>query len=269
MAKKQREPAKCRVCGKIEPLTEEHILPRAAGGNKTIKVFTGAELLRTLRADNDKKPYGVIKQNGHTEFTLCRSCNSHSGLVYDKDFADFYNTIAYKVAELVQDVKLNDSQTLDDYLHHKQILIKLEDIKPMNIAKRMLVAFCSVEFEGMTDRNSEIRRAIMDKTYKPDTRDFSLYMTPHVGSMSYFATMTSLSSLGTEKTIAQAFAGIEIGPLAFYFSKRDEHKKGGSLSKCIDITNWLTDCDYDQKAKVEIGGQFLGPLMMNFPMQSW
>ncbi|MGB3945578.1 MAG: hypothetical protein WBK76_01945 [Candidatus Saccharimonadales bacterium] len=269
MVRKQREPAKCRVCGKIERLTEEHILPRAAGGNKTIKVFTGTEMLKTIKKDSGEKPYGVIKQSGHTEFTLCKSCNNHSGLVYDKDFADFYNTIAYKIAELVQDVKLEDNQTLDNYLLNQQILIELDGVKPMNVAKRVLVAFCSVEFAGLTDRSPEIRKAIMEKTYTPDTSQFSLYMTPHVGSSSYFATMASLSGLGTGKIVTQAFAGIEIGPLAFYFSKRDEHKKGGNLSKCIDVTNWLTDCSYDQKAHVKIGGKFLNPLMMNFPAPEW
>lgn len=269
MAKKQREPAKCRICGNTEILTEEHILPRAAGGNKVIKVFSGTEMLKTLKIDSAEKPYGVIKQSGHTEYTLCSSCNNHSGLVYDKDFADFYNSFAYHVAKLVKDVELSEEQTLDDYLLNKQIVMKLEEVKPMNIAKRILVAFCSVEHEGMTDKNLEIRKAIMDKRYVPDTSKFSLYMTPHVGSISYFATMASISGLGTENSVTQAFAGIEIGPLAFYFAKRNEHKNGGSLGKCVDMTNWLTACEYDQKANIEIHAQFLKPLMMNFPMQKW
>lgn len=259
----------CRICGNIEILTEEHILPRAAGGSQVIKVFSGTEILKTLRKDNEQRPYGVIKQGGHTEFTLCRSCNNHSGLVYDKDFADFYNTVTYETSKLVRGVDLSDEQTLDDYLDNKQIIIKLYDIKPMNIAKRVLVSFCSVEHPGLTDDNPEVRKAIIDRLFKPDTAKFSLYMTPHIGSTSYFATMASIRDYGNGELISEAYAGIEIGALAFYLSEHNEHLKGGSLSKCINITNWLTDCEYDQKADVEIHGQFLKPLLMSFTSPEW
>lgn len=265
MAKRQKQSGKCRICGKFEVLTEEHILPRAAGGNREVKIYSGTEMLKTLNKNNTDRPYGRIRQNGYTEFTLCASCNNHSGLVYDKDFADFYNVVGQQVVKIALDNNIPDTKTLSDYLLDKPILVTIEGAKPMNIAKRILVAFCSVEFEGLAERNQEIRKAIMDKNYAPDVSGFSLYMTPHVGNESYHATMASTFNTKNGVFGIQAFAGIETGYLAFYLAKHDEHRQGGSLSGCIDITNWLTDCAYDQKAKIEIHGSFKKTLMINFP----
>ena len=265
MAKKQRQPNRCRICGKLEVLTEEHILPRAAGGNREAKIYSGTEMLKTLKANNINRPYGKIRQNGHTEFTLCASCNNHSGLVYDKDFADFYNAFGQQVLKIALENNIQDTNSLSEFLLNKSIVMTLEGVKPMNIAKRVLVAFCSIEFEGLTERNQEIRKAIIDKNYVPDISGFSLYMTPHVGNESYYARMASILETKSGTLVSQAFAGIETGYTAFYLADHDEHTKGGSLSGCIDITNWLVECSYDQKATIEIHGTFKKPLMIDFP----
>lgn len=265
MVKQQRQPDTCRICGKFEVLTEEHILPRAAGGNRLAKMYSGTEMLKTLKVDSDSKPYGMIRQNGHTEFTLCASCNNHSGHVYDKDFADFYNVFCRQIVDVGIANNVPDSRALAEFLLDKPIVVTVDGAKPMNVAKRLLVAFCSVEFEGLAEDNQEIRKAIMDKNYVPDTSGFSLYMTPHVGDESYHATMAHIFQAKDGSFKSEAFAGIETGFLSFFLAAHDEHKIGGKLKDCIDITNWLTDCSYDQRATIEIHGSFKKPLMINFP----
>lgn len=263
MAKTQREAEACRVCGNVEMLTVEHILPRAAGGGLPAKIYKGDELLKTL-GDNDETPKYVNQQNGFVAYTLCKSCNNYSGKYYDEDFSHFYNVINHEVAKLVRGIKLEGSETVGGVLAKSGVSIKLKGIKPFNIAKRILVMFCSVEHPGLTDRNPEIRKAITDKAYKPDVSEFSIYFTLHHGHEGYFGTLAALRMGGGGKNIVEAYAGVELGLLAFYFSDKDEHSKGGSLARTIDITHWLTEYDYDELDDVEMSVNFEETLGLKF-----
>ncbi len=259
----------CRVCGSDGKLTIEHILPRVAGGGEKTKIFTGDEMIKAAvrRQDTpkeeDEKPYGIIQQNGFTKRTLCKSCNSHSGKYYDKDFAALYNAVRYFVYQQTKDRGFTTIEEQDEFLSDKGLSLKLTKLKPHNITKRVLVAFCSVEHPGLTDRNPEIRKAIMQKEYKPDTSKFSIYFTPHIGANGYFGTLAALGG-----GVSHAYAGIELGPIAFYLSDHDAHTKGGPLEKCIDITYWLTDYEYDEEAgELEIFANFEKSFALNIP--SW
>lgn len=256
----------CRVCGKYGKLTVEHIIPRAAGGGEKTKIYTGDELIKAVsrrKGDEEyEKPYGKIKQNGYAEYTLCKSCNSYAGKHYDKEFSELYNAIGYFVSLQANDKDRPAGQTLDEYLADKGMIVRLTKLKPHNIAKRVLTAFCSVEHEGLTDRNIEIRKAIMDNKYRPDTSNFSIYFTPHIGSNGYFGTLAALSNDGA----VHVYAGIEIGPIAFYLASHDAHLKGGPLSRCIDVTNWLTDYEFDEEGgSLEIHANFENSLALNIP----
>lgn len=230
-------------------------------------MYSGTEMLKTLKQGNTEVPYGKIRQNGHTEYTLCASCNNRSGHVYDKDFADFYNVFNQQVVDLAMRHKIPDTSSLAKYMEGKAITITIEGLKPMNVAKRILVAFCSVEHAGLTDKIPEIRKAIMEKEYSPDTSDFSLYMTAHVGNESFFGRMAAIFQKKDGGYESQAFAGIETDFIGFYLADRDEHLKGGALAGCVDITNWLTNCKYDQVASVKIQTTFKKPILIDFPTE--
>ncbi len=100
--------------------------------------------------------------------------------------------------------------------------------------------------------------------YKPDVSDFSIYFTLHHGHEGYFGTIAALRVGSEGKNIVEAYAGVELGLLAFYFSSKDEHKKGGSLAKAIDLTQWLTDYEYDELADVEMSVNFEETLGLKF-----
>lgn len=270
MSNKRKVVGECRVCGVICDLSIEHILPRAAGGGEKTKIFTGDEVLKAVSRrqnateDEDEKPYGILQQNGFTKYTLCKSCNNYSGRYYDKDFAALYNAIRYFVHQQTKDLGFTVIEEQDNFLSDKGLFLKLGKLKPHNIAKRVLVAFCSVEHAGLTNRKPEIRKAVMNKDYIPDTRDFSIYFTPHIGSNGYFGTLAALTSDGA----VHSYAGIELGPLAFYLADHDAHLKGGGLSRCINITDWLTDYQLDEEAgTLEINANFEKSLALNVP--SW
>lgn len=269
MENRKNKYGRCRICGKQSKLTLEHILPRVAGGGKKVKLFTGDEFIKAAVREcdhtgskNDDKPFGIIKQSGLTDYTLCKSCNSHSGIYYDKDFANFYRSMQNSILYIANEQGIHDSEELDNFLSDKGMELKLSKAKPNNIAKRILVSFCSVEHEGLTDRKLEIRKAILDKDYVPKTDGFSIYLTPHIGGDLYYGTLSALTDDGIHN-----YAGIEIGAVAFYLAEHDAHIKGGPLAKCIDITDWLTKYKYDEEVDLDIRASFEKGFALNITPQ--
>jgi len=261
MTKKQTVKGVCRICGQNKILTEEHVIPRKAGGGTRIKLYSGNELLKAL---GSQKPYGEIKQNGHAEYTLCAGCNNLSGHIYDEDFANFFNIFAIQVPPNITIPKNTDPE---EYLENKKLDIMLMGVKPFNVAKRILVSFCSVDYPGLTDRKPEIRRAILDKDYHPKTNSFSLYLGLHVGNISFFATQAVMLH-PFSAPVFEAFAGIETDILAFYFSGHNEHLKGGHLTKCVDITTWLRKYSYNEIVNLRLELMFNRSLTLRFPVPS-
>ena len=186
----------CRICGIEKKLTQEHYIPRAAGGAMKLKLYKGEELMKTLHNDKDGKNYkpkGIFKQNGLAEYTLCKECNEYSGLYYDKDFALFYNIIHFGVQ---RNINIPEHTTTEQYLRGKSMKMTLKKLKPFNIAKRILVSFSSVEHAGLTERNSEIRKALLDKYYTPQTDDFGIYLSLHIGNSLHYGTIATLNLNG-------------------------------------------------------------------------
>jgi hypothetical protein len=253
----------CRICGLSKTLTEEHIIPRVAGGGASVKLYDGDQLLKTIGGGSEK-PYGKIKQNGHAEYTLCADCNNLSGRLYDEDFANFFNIFTQQIPSKVAVPK---GANAEDYLENKVINIDVKGTKPFNVAKRILVSFCSVDHPGLTDRIPEIKKAIMDKDYQPKTDGLSLYLGLHVGGSLYFGTQALLINAFTTP-VTLSYAGIETEVLAFYLAPHDEHTKGGGLLNCLDITPWLTRYKYDQIVTVRLELMFNKSLSIRFPMPS-
>lgn len=254
----------CRVCGDYSRLTEEHYIPRAAGGGQKIQLYSGEELIKVFQKDNYGeylKPYGQIRQAGLSEYTLCKRCNDEAGHNYDKNFADFHNRIHYGI---IQNINIPDGLSANEYLEGKGMEITLSDIFPLNIAKRILLSFCSVEHEGLTDRVPEIRKAIMEKDYRPNTKDFAIYMSLHVGNSAYYGTVAALKS-SNGKFYTQAYAGIENELLAFYFTNDPETISRG-MDNCVDITYWLTNFSYNQSESFVVNLMFQQSLMVRFPI---
>lgn len=254
----------CRICGEEKQMTEEHYIPRNAGGGIKAILYSGDELMKTLHKDengNTHKPRGKIKQSGLSDYTLCKECNEQSGTNYDKDFGRFYNGVHYL---LTSQLDIPNDSTTEEFLADKIVTMTLMDIKPCNIAKRILVSFCSIEHPVLTDRMPEIRKAIMDKDYAPDTDDFAIYLSLHVGNSAFYGTVAALMNIGGNNFV-QAYAGMENELLAFYFTGDKDTKKTG-LDMCVDITEWLTKYKYDEVANVQAELMFNRSKMLRFPI---
>lgn len=58
MAKKKVY-GKCRICGEEKQLTQEHYIPRAAGGGAKRTLYSGDELIKTLLSTSNFLQHSV------------------------------------------------------------------------------------------------------------------------------------------------------------------------------------------------------------------
>lgn len=250
---------RCRICGQKKKLSYEHILPRVAGGGKKVKLYQASDVLEADKNGVDN-PFGKIYQMGYGEYTLCKECNEYCGSHYDKDFAKFYRTLWRAVSEFVaKDYGDKDPDEVRKILLSGSYEVTLLNMKPLNIAKRVLASFCSIEDKAfITDRIPEIRKSIMDKGYRPKCCDFRLYFCLHLGNSAYFATIAALGKNGE----IYAFAGMETNPIAFYLTQQGAKMPPVNV---IDITHWLRDYEYDQVMDLACVIPFNKTLGLSFP----
>ena len=226
----------CRVCGEKTALSKEHIIPKKAGGNRRVKLYTAREVFQNK--GNMSKVHGRIVQTGLCGRTLCEKCNNHSGHYYDDAFSNFLNAINYNVDVLLRKSRVSCSMpdcsgiTIENRRPHK--------IKPMNIAKRVLVTFCSNEQWPISKNFPEIRNTIIEHTYKPCTEGFRIFFSALFrGNNGFFS---DISMLHTELGIL-TFSGFEYCHTGFYFTDKNCNMPRDML----DITSWLTEYNYDQE----------------------
>jgi len=84
---------KCRICGKIGPLTYEHVPPRKAFNSNKALVYYGRKI---LEQDSKGFPWEISSrlkgkqlQRGIGAYTLCERCNNNTGAWYGNAFVDF------------------------------------------------------------------------------------------------------------------------------------------------------------------------------------
>jgi len=251
----------CRICGKTKKLTREHIIPRSSGNIENADVYVGIDLI-TLRK-TPEKIRKEIRQGGFTVKTLCKQCNEKSGLWYDEDFSKFY--LAFK-EQIYPQITVPADVKPEDWLEDMRIHVKFTGpaIKPLNIAKRILVTLCSAEYENMTEkRYPEIRKAILDKDYTPDTSKFSIYLGLNLSNILVFPLQVALVQT-KEGLVSEKYAGVESEILSMYLAPHNEHTKGGHLIKCLDITDWLTNYHYDEVRDLDLEIMFIKSLSIRF-----
>lgn len=250
---------RCRICGIEKELSYEHILPRIAGGGKKVKLYQASDVLEADRK-GIHHPFGKIYQMGYGKHTLCKECNEYCGRHYDKDFAKFYRTLWHAVSKFVTTEYTDKSQgEVRHILLNRSFTVTLLNMKPLNIAKRLLATFCSIEDGAfLTDDFPEIRKGILNKSYRLKQCDFHLYFCLHLGGDAFYST---IAAIGHNMEIF-SFAGMEVNPVAFYFTQRDAKMPPVCV---VDITHWLTDFEYNEKKSLYCVIPFNEPLGLRFP----
>lgn len=82
----------CRVCGEERQLTEEHYIPRAAGGGVRAVLYTGDELMKALHADeecNAHKPRGKSNRVVYPNTHYANNAMNSRELITTRSLGDF------------------------------------------------------------------------------------------------------------------------------------------------------------------------------------
>lgn len=143
----------CKLCGKRELLTYEHVPPRGAFNNHSIRQIRGDKLLEHI--GSDAKPWdvsglwGQIHQQGIGDYYLCKGCNEKTGSWYVPFYLDFVRGIYAAV------------ETADPTREAPYIGIKAPQIRPLPIFKEIMVMFCDINHNCFGDNN--LRSYLLEK----------------------------------------------------------------------------------------------------------
>jgi hypothetical protein len=181
---RRKATGRCRLCGKVRPLTKEHIPPRGAGNVATAPTHSLSEWLR--RQDLDTIPGGKIQQGGIWGYTLCRECNSSTGKRYG---AEYQGWAARAVLLLRQDENLHPS-VLNE--RPEPIVVtgrfgggRDGGVAPGAMVRQVLSCMCTLSSGwDLAGTSTAIRRIVLDGSIEALPEGMSLWMELFAGPTS-------------------------------------------------------------------------------------
>ena len=212
-----RPEGECGICGKVKPLTREHMPPRAAFNQDRV-------LLAKIDKERSRagvKWKGIEKAGGHFEYVLCEDCNGKTGRWYGTEYVPFIKQAAlYAVSE---------------YLN-KKITVNFRHIFPLRVAKEALAIICSSCGPGVTKQDTELRKLILGEKQRglPSHLRLYAYLRGHKGGRSSGVAGILNTQRGTSRVVAE----FSWWPIGWLLTFQDE----AGLNEC-DVTNWFQyDC---------------------------
>lgn len=148
----------CRICGKVERLTWEHIPPKGAFNDqnfRTASMFGGGEF-------GEEEERGSVLQGGIGSYTLCGRCNNLTGKWYGNDYIQWCN----RGAQILW--------SRGDRLQ----LAHLFPILPLRVLKQIITMSFSLNGPKYRVRNPELEDFVMNRERK--------YLDPRFRIFTYF-----------------------------------------------------------------------------------
>lgn len=225
---------KCALCGKECNLSFEHIPPESAFNNSPAKPVSGDKLVE----DDDRMPWDTSglkyehQQRGMGKYSLCRECNSFTGVYYGK---------AYTYIARIMHV------TLHEEIDPKYNAVGIKDIYPLRFIKQVLSMFCSIN-NSNDSRFDDLRAFVLDKNAvgidKAKYKICMYFTKSNLTKYASFSVLLKQTAVGLE---SMAVSEITAYPLGFilYFNPTDTWEYDG-----FDITSF-TDYNYDDKFTFE------------------
>jgi hypothetical protein len=154
---------KCHICGRIGPLSYEHVPPRAAYNDKPILLSSFEDIRKRENASGDLDSIkGRIKQRGMGDYTLCGKCNSDTGAWYGHSYVAW----AQQGMELAK------------YTAQAPSLGYTFRIHPLQVLKQIVCIFLSANGGEFADKHADLVKFVLDKRAQfinPTTRIYAYY----------------------------------------------------------------------------------------------
>lgn len=214
----------CRLCGKIGPLSREHIPAKGAfkGRPYRMHVQTGEQVFQ--------RQGGKVYQRGFHAPVLCEECNKKTGSWYGEEFAGWSRW----GLELLDAMRLRPIPDVPGYTGH-----------PLRIAKQVLSTMIAASSPDLTATRPDLVPFVLNKESTAPARSIKLttYLCP--------------SSTGRSTGLAFALqAGIPephwlvefaLPPFGYVLTISGEPLD----DRPVDIS-WFTACEYNERRSVDL-----------------
>jgi 5-methylcytosine-specific restriction endonuclease McrA len=230
---------KCHICGKIGPLTYEHVPPRKAFNSNKAFVYCGRKI---LEQDSEGFPWEISSrlkgkqlQRGIGAYTLCERCNNNTGARYGNAFVDFI----YKGYRETHNRK---------YVNNSWVTITLDKIYPLRIIKQIMAMFFSINTPNLSDAHEELREFILSKEKRgiPE-KDFGFYLYILRGKILKRLGIIVIGNVYSDPFESRVVSELSTPPFGLVLEFQPKDKKG-----FCDITFFANEFDYDQEAKIKL-----------------
>lgn len=187
----------CHLCGSFGRLSFEHVPPQSAFNNHRILRTRFDELLAANDLDNLR---GKVQQRGSGGYTLCRECNSKTGVWYVPAFASW----ARQAMRVVIGARKPPTLFYPYNLH------------PLRVLKQVLCMFFSINGPRFHAVNPDLVRFILNKESKelPDRVRVDAFYT--LSNRTRTSGMTGvIQGLGTASSKVRVFSEVTFPPFGF------------------------------------------------------
>lgn len=237
MTSKKTIIGKCRICGKEDKLTFEHIPPRASYNKEAVKTVNlldviEAEKKNIMPWDLDRMP-STISQRGRGAYCLCERCNNITGAWYGFYYKQFADALMCACAK----AKKENAQS---------VMVKIKGMRPLPIIKQVITMFCDIN-TSLTDTNPDLRDYLLNKESKDlDTSKYRVFMFLVSGGLQITAGRTVLLRDGLQTPIV--LSEIATVPVGFIIYENMPKDFDPLLTEITDYTN----CNYSDSAELTL-----------------
>jgi len=229
---------RCHICGKIGPLTYEHVPPRKAFNSNKAFIQMGKEI---LKQDALGFPWELPKlkgrqlQRGIGDYTLCGKCNNDTGANYGNAFVDFI----YKGYRETHNKK---------YINNSRVTITLDKIYPLRIIKQIMSMFFSINNPNLSNAHEELREFVLSKEKREiSEKDFGFYLYILRGIILKRLGIIVIGNIGERPFCPRIVSELSTPPFGLVLEFKPKDKKD-----FCDITFFANEFDYDQKATIKL-----------------
>ena len=230
--KLNKHSGECAICGKFRTLTFEHIPPKSAFNNQSVKQYN---VFDSLGTNNKPWEFNGLKyinaQKGKGVYSLCKECNNNTGAWYGKYYCEFIQKIGTEVLNLNCEV-------------NQLLVFEANEIYPLRIIKQIVSMFLSLnkgcDFHDLKD-------FVMDKTSnKFNKNKYRICIYLYKGTVVKQIPSCAVGDVkkGSFKLISE-IADFPIGIILYINPDKNQENDG------TDITDFCF-CDYNQKYNVKI-----------------
>ena len=219
-------PDGCRICGRREPLTDEHT-PSKRAGNPMRAIKLSIDDDRTAQTGEVTWTEEFI-QGGATTLSLCASCNNSTGRWYNPD----YVTLAKHCAPLARPG--NAGKLCDVRL----------TIHPQRVLKQALATIVATSQPGLTERYPHLRAMLLDaeKASSVSSLRLSLFLVASAATRSSGVAVLMSAETGSGRLIAE----FSCWPLGWLLTFDSEAFEGAT-----DVSAW-SEIGFHEKLDINL-----------------